>query len=132
VPNAAGLTLKSTLTAPDVARQAEYAAHWLALDMKICDEIKGLAPSEPSVSALSRRAQSITAIITAKLPQGHWPNFIKDFLCFIILGTSVPPDPDVLCVHADKILTAIVHGVRKEEPSTDTQIATMEVPYPRT
>ena len=32
----------------------------------------------------------------------------------------------MLTVHADEILTAVVHGARKEEPSTDVQFAAMQ------
>jgi len=32
----------------------------------------------------------------------------------------------VLSVRADEILTAVVHGARKEEPSTDVQLAAMQ------
>jgi importin subunit beta-1 len=38
-------------------------------------------------------------------------------------------DPDVLSVRADEILTAVVHGARKEEPSTDVQLAAMQALY---
>jgi hypothetical protein len=31
-----------------------------------------------------------------------------------------------LSVRADEILTAVVHGARKEEPSTDVQLAAMQ------
>ena len=32
----------------------------------------------------------------------------------------------MLTVRADEILTAVVHGARKEEPSTDVQLAAMQ------
>jgi importin subunit beta-1 len=35
----------------------------------------------------------------------------------------------VLSVRADEILTAVVHGARKEEPSTDVQLAAMQALY---
>jgi hypothetical protein len=34
-----------------------------------------------------------------------------------------------LTVRADEILTAVVHGARKEEPSTDVQLAAMQALY---
>lgn len=35
----------------------------------------------------------------------------------------------MLSVRADEILTAVVHGARKEEPSTDVQLAAMQALY---
>jgi len=35
----------------------------------------------------------------------------------------------VLSARADEILTAVVHGARKEEPSTDVQLAAMQALY---
>ena len=35
----------------------------------------------------------------------------------------------MLTVRADGILTAVVHGARKEEPSTDVQLAAMQALY---
>lgn len=35
----------------------------------------------------------------------------------------------MLTVRADEILTAVVHGARKEEPSTDVQLAAMQALY---
>jgi importin subunit beta-1 len=32
-------------------------------------------------------------------------------------------------VRADEILTAVVHGARKDEPSTDVQLAAMQALY---
>jgi importin subunit beta-1 len=65
------------------------------------------------------------------------------FICEVLvrplffLGATLIPiqypssnqDPDVLSVRADEILTAVVHGARKEEPSTDVQLAAMQALY---
>ncbi|KAI0270716.1 karyopherin Kap95 [Gloeopeniophorella convolvens] len=147
VRNAAGLALKNALTARDAARQADYAARWLALDVKIRGEIKEFALSglhSDTVRVGTVAAQSVAAIATVELPQGQWPDLIEVLLRFVNSGTSVPLrqstlsaigficealDPDVLSVRADEILTAVVHGARKEEPSTDVQLAAMEALY---
>ncbi|KAI0264255.1 hypothetical protein BC834DRAFT_970971 [Gloeopeniophorella convolvens] len=80
------------------------------------------------------------AIATVEFLQGQWPDLIEVLLRFVNSGTSVPLrrstlstigsicealDPDVLHMHADEILTAMAHGARKEEPSTDARIATI-------
>ncbi|KAH9990849.1 karyopherin Kap95 [Russula vinacea] len=147
VRNAAGLALKNALTARDSARQVEYSTRWLALDVKIRGEIKefvlrGLHSEQ--VKAGTVAAQSVAAIATVELPQGQWPDLIEILLRFVNTGTSVPLrqstlsaigficealDPDVLSVRADEILTAVVHGARKEESSTDVQLAAMQALY---
>ncbi|KAI0277890.1 karyopherin Kap95 [Russula aff. rugulosa BPL654] len=147
VRNAAGLALKNALTARDSARQIEYSTRWLGLDAKIRNEIKefvlrGLHSEQ--VKAGTVAAQSVAAIATVELPQGQWPDLIEILLRFVNTGTSIPLrqstlsaigficealEPEVLTVRADEILTAVVHGARKEEPSTDVQLAAMQALY---
>jgi importin subunit beta-1 len=119
VRNAAGLALKNALTArvrhahishplhlpffssahfscrflQGNARQAEYSTRWLALDVKIRNEIKefvlrGLHSEQ--VKAGTVAAQSVAAIATVELPQGQWPDLIEILLRFVNTGTSVP------------------------------------------
>jgi hypothetical protein len=77
----------------DNARQAEYSARWLALDVKIRGEIKdfvlrGLHSEQVKAGAVA--AQSVSAIATVELPQGQWPDLIEILLRFVNTGTSVP------------------------------------------
>ncbi|KAL0952370.1 hypothetical protein HGRIS_006648 [Hohenbuehelia grisea] len=141
VRNAAGLALKNALTARDSARQAEYFTRWLNLDAETKNKIKEdslTTLASPSLRAGTFSAQVVSAIAAVELPQGQWPNLIERLLAFV----NHPSDtnlkiatlqaigficesikPEILSLRSNEILTAVIHGARKEEPSSEVQLA---------
>ncbi|KAG1744520.1 uncharacterized protein EDB91DRAFT_1272409 [Suillus paluster] len=79
----------------------------------------------------------LLAITVVELPIGQWPDLIKILLSFI--NTSDDTNlkiatlqaigyickiikPEVLALRSNKILTAVIHGAHKEEPSLEVQL----------
>ncbi|KAG1810303.1 karyopherin Kap95 [Suillus fuscotomentosus] len=139
--NAAGLALKNALSARDSTRQDEYSARWMALDVDARQKIKEaslltLASPQPRAGAVA--AQVVSAIAAVELPVGQWPDLVEILLGFI--NTSDDTNlkiatlqaigyicetikPEVLALRSNEILTAVIHGARKEEPSSEVQLA---------
>ncbi|KAA1475779.1 karyopherin Kap95 [Dentipellis sp. KUC8613] len=147
VRNAAGLALKNALSAREGSRQADYANRWLSVDAESRGKVKQdllLALHSPVQRAGSVAAQAIAAVATVELPHGQWPELIEILLGFVNNASNTPLristlnaigficeeiDPDILSVRANEILTAVVHGARKEEPSPDVQLAATQALY---
>ncbi|KZV72414.1 karyopherin Kap95 [Peniophora sp. CONT] len=143
VRNAAGLALKNALSARDSARQAEYFQRWLQLDVDSRNKVKQdmlMTLHSPDKKAGTVAAQVVAAIAAVELPQGQWPDLIELLLGFVnnAQNTSLristltaigylceQIDPDVLSMRSNEILTAVVHGARKDEPSVEVQASAM-------
>ncbi|ETW79902.1 hypothetical protein HETIRDRAFT_459766 [Heterobasidion irregulare TC 32-1] len=141
VRNAAGLALKNALSARESTRQTDFSNRWLALDSDTRAKIKQdvlMTLHSPVQKAGGVAAQCVAAIATVELPQGQWPELIEILLGFVNNAANTPLriatlnsigyicesiDPDILSVRANEILTAVVHGARKEEPSPEVQLA---------
>ncbi|KIJ47360.1 hypothetical protein M422DRAFT_59555 [Sphaerobolus stellatus SS14] len=108
--------------------------------------LRGLSNTEllrclgsPNLKAGTITAQVVAAIAGVELPTNHWPELIE-----ILLGFVNPADnntnlkiatlqtigficetikPEILSLRSNEILTAVIHGARKEEPSTEVQLA---------
>ncbi|KAG6899172.1 hypothetical protein C0993_012665 [Termitomyces sp. T159_Od127] len=147
VRNAAGLALKNALSARDPARQHEYAARWLALpaDSRATvkqDALRTLASA--SQKAANFASTVVAAVAAVELPHGHWPDLIELLLGFVN-GQSSPSlkiatlqtigficesiKPEILSLRSNEILTAVIHGARKEEASPDVQLAAIHALY---
>ncbi|KAI0060137.1 karyopherin Kap95 [Artomyces pyxidatus] len=145
--NAAGLALKNALSAREGARQTDYSNRWLAVDPETRAKIKQdvlMALHSPVQKAGSVAAQAVAAIAAIELPQGQWPELIEILLGFVNNASNTPLristlnaigyicetiDPDILSLRANEILTAVVHGARKEEPSSEVQYAAAQALY---
>ncbi|EED77518.1 predicted protein, partial [Postia placenta Mad-698-R] len=141
VRNAAGLALKNTLAARESARQHEYTSRWLALDNDTRSKVKQdtlMALGSPVAKVGTVAAQVVSAIAAAELPQGHWSEVINILLQFVnhqentnlriatlqaigFICESIKPE--ILALRSNEILTAVIHGARKEEPSPEVQLA---------
>ncbi|PCH43053.1 ARM repeat-containing protein [Wolfiporia cocos MD-104 SS10] len=141
VRNAAGLALKNTLAARESARQLEYTNRWLALDENTRNKVKQdalMALSSPNARIGTVSAQVVAAIAAVELPQGLWMEVIEVLLGFVnnpananlriatlqtigFICESIKPD--ILTMRANEILTAVIQGARKEEPSPEVQLA---------
>ncbi|KHJ96355.1 HEAT repeat protein [Oesophagostomum dentatum] len=147
---AAGLQLKNVLYAKEEERRAQYLNRWLALPVDVRNQVKvlvvqtlGTEPFRPSIAA-----QCVAAIACAELPSGriayppfteHWPDVIDALRTSVTNPASSSSlkessletlgyicqdiDAAVLEQQSNSILTAIVQGMRKEEPSVHVRLA---------
>lgn len=142
----AGLVLKNALDAKDDLRRAELHARWSAVDPQIKGRIRDalLATLRASLADVRHTAAMAVAKVAAiDLPRGEWPGLVAALLANM---SSSPPDhgsrqatlqalgyvceemalvrDDVLTAEqVNMILTAVVAGLRPEEPSMDTRLA---------
>ncbi|KAJ2914887.1 hypothetical protein MD484_g5519, partial [Candolleomyces efflorescens] len=141
IRNAAGLALKNALSARESARQTEYCTRWLALGDDVKSKIKQdalLTLGSPSAKAGNFASQVVAAIAAVELPEGQWNDLIEVLLGFInsqqntnlkvatlqTIGFICEAiKPEILSLKANEILTAVIHGARKEEPSPEVQLA---------
>ncbi|KAL4253746.1 importin beta family protein [Abortiporus biennis] len=140
IRNAAGLALKNALTAKETVRQTDFSNRWLALDNEARNKIKhdaltALGSTAARVGTVA--AQVVAAIAAVELPNGQWTELIEGLLGFMnqentnlrvatlqAIGFICETiKPDILAMRSNEILTAVIHGARKEEPSTDVQLA---------
>ncbi|KAF7975253.1 hypothetical protein HWV62_10120 [Athelia sp. TMB] len=142
VRNAAGLALKNALAARENERQTEYANRWLSLDPTAREKIKQeslVTLGSPNTKAGGVAAQVVAAIAAVELPHDQWPDLIGQLLGFMNNPQSTTNlkiatlqgigyicesiKPETLALRSNEILTAVIHGARKEEPSSDVQLA---------
>ena len=142
----AGLVLKNNLDAKEEPRKAELQARWGAVDPNLRNQIR-----ESLLTTLQMDPQDVrhtAAMVIAKvaaidLPRQDWPNLIN-----ALLGNMSSPTPhhgvrqatlealgyiceemgniesEVLAPdQINMILTAVVAGMRPEEPSADARLA---------
>ncbi|KIJ60940.1 hypothetical protein HYDPIDRAFT_169967 [Hydnomerulius pinastri MD-312] len=147
IRNAAGLALKNALSARDTSRQSEYASRWLSLDNDNKNKIKQeslvtLASPLPKAGAFA--AQVVAAIAAVELPVDQWPDLIELLLGFVNNSTNTnlkiatlqtigyiceSIKPEILSLRSNEILTAVIHGARKDEPSSEVQLAAVHALY---
>ncbi|MFH4979402.1 hypothetical protein AB6A40_006111 [Gnathostoma spinigerum] len=141
VRQAAGLQLKNVLVAKEEATKTEYLSRWLALGDDVRLLVKqnviqtlGTEPFRPSIAS-----QCVAAIACAEIPAGQWPDVINRLMQNVISPASTEMlkesslealgyicqdiNSSTLEGQADQILTAIVHGMRREEPSNHVRLA---------
>ncbi|CAL1698079.1 unnamed protein product [Somion occarium] len=140
VRNAAGLALKNALTAKDINRQLDYSNRWLALDPEHRNKIKQdalMSLGSPVKQIGTVAAQVVQAIAMVELPHNQWPQLIEILLGFVnrentnlrvatlqAIGFICETiKPEILAARSNEILTAVIHGARKEEPSPEVQLA---------
>ncbi|KZT05199.1 ARM repeat-containing protein [Laetiporus sulphureus 93-53] len=144
VRSAAGLALKNALTARESARQLEFSNRWLAVDNDTRNKVKqqalmALGSLDAKIGGIA--AQFVAAVATVELPQGQWQELISILLGFVQNQPNVnlkvsalqtigyiceSIKPEVLSMRSNEILTAVIHGARKEEPSPEVQLAAIK------
>ncbi|KAG6911089.1 hypothetical protein DXG01_004604 [Tephrocybe rancida] len=147
VRNAAGLALKNALSARDNVRQQEYSNRWLSLPNETKGKIKQdalLTLGSASQKAGNFASTVVAAIAAVELPQGHWPELIELLLGFVNNQTNTnlkistlqtigficeTIKPEILSLRSNEILTAVIHGARKEETSSEVQLAAIHSLY---
>ncbi|KAF9580070.1 karyopherin beta [Lunasporangiospora selenospora] len=142
----AGLALKNALTAKDKTRREEMSSRWIGIDSSIRDQIKTLVLTTlgtPDLRAGIVSAQVVAAIAAIELPLGQWEDMIRQMLqnlqtnntnlkqCTLqaIGFVCESIQREILVSQANNILTAVVQGARKDEPSEAVRLAAIKALY---
>ncbi len=136
------MQLKNRLTSNDDAVKANYQERWLALPEDVRNYIKtnilgalGAEGYRPSAAA-----QCVQNVAVVELPKGLWPNLLQVLYENVTnpgstemrkestleaIGYICQDIQDYRCLEAksDEILTAIVHGMKRDEPSAHVRLA---------
>uniref|UniRef100_T1J2G6 Importin N-terminal domain-containing protein n=1 Tax=Strigamia maritima TaxID=126957 RepID=T1J2G6_STRMM len=138
---AAGLQLKNALTSKDPATKIQYQQRWLSFREDVRAYIKKNVLESLGTETIrpSSAAQCVAYIACAELPHGHWPELISVLTRNVTNATSTEMmkeatlesigyicqdiEPEVLATQSNEILTAIVHGMKKDEPSNHVRLA---------
>ncbi|KAI8354340.1 armadillo-type protein [Mortierella sp. GBAus27b] len=143
----AGLALKNALTARESVRRGELSARWMNIDEATRNQVKALVLTTlgtPDLRAGVVTAQVVAAIAAIELPLGQWEDVIRIMLqnlqttdntnlkqCTLqaIGFVCETIHRDILTGQANNILTAVVQGARKEEPSEAVRLAAISALY---
>ncbi|KAH8886839.1 ARM repeat-containing protein [Thozetella sp. PMI_491] len=141
---AAGIALKNAFTSREYARQAAVQGKWLnETDQDTKTRVKELAVqtlSSANGQAGQAASQVVASIAAIELPRNQWPDLMHTLVRNVSEGeqhlkqaslTTIgficeSQDPELrnsLVTHSNAILTAVVQGARKEEPSIDVRLA---------
>ncbi|OCF37529.1 importin subunit beta-1 [Kwoniella heveanensis BCC8398] len=138
---AAGLAFKNGIAARDAVNQPVLSERWLALPDTATQPLKQSVLStlgSPQRRAGTVAATCVSAIAAIELPVGKWQELIPQLLEFVgnqdNQGLRVSTlqavgficeviRPEILSARSNEILTAVVQGARKEEPSHEVQHA---------
>lgn len=137
----AGIQLKNALYSKDANVKLEYQQRWLQFPEDVRSYVKQnvLASLGTETVRPSSAAQCVAYIACAELPQGLWPDLTTNLTHSVTNQGSTEMmkessleaigyicqdiDPEILCAQSNEILTAIVHGMKKEEPSNHVRNA---------
>mmetsp|Transcript_8298 Transcript_8298/g.29142 ORF Transcript_8298/g.29142 Transcript_8298/m.29142 type:complete len:878 (-) Transcript_8298:27-2660(-) len=142
----AGLILKNALAANDAARKAELANQWVALDPALRSQIKqSLLTTLTSTVADARAvaAQVVAKVAAIEVPRQEWGELIPSLLSAMSSPQSdsgakqatlqalgyLCEEVDSSCLQQEQVnsmLTAVVQGMRKEEPDAAVRLAATE------
>ncbi|CAE6374486.1 unnamed protein product [Rhizoctonia solani] len=141
IRNAAALNIKNAIVARDANRQQELNERWLALPQETRSGVKHGAMAtlgSPQPRAGTFAAQVVSAIAAIEVPSEQWPDLITQLLAFASDASNVGlrmnaltaigqicevVPPSSLSSRSNEILTAVVQGARREEPSAEVQSA---------
>lgn len=138
---AAGLQVKNYVTAKDDSVKQKYQARWRELDGGARVMIKGLVLAALGTEDIrpSSAAQVVAGIACAEVPHNEWPQLMQT----LVQNVSNPASTDnqreaaleaigYICSdiriddfgqYINETLTAVVHGMRKEESSIHVKLA---------
>ncbi|PWA28966.1 hypothetical protein CCH79_00019822 [Gambusia affinis] len=138
---AAGLQVKNSLTSKDPDVKTQYQQRWLAIDANARREIKNYVLQTLGTETYrpSSASQCVAGIACAEIPVTQWPELIPQLVANVTDPSSTEHmkestleaigyicqdiDPEQLQETANQILTAIIQGMRKEEPSNNVKLA---------
>ncbi|XP_015769581.1 PREDICTED: importin subunit beta-1-like [Acropora digitifera] len=138
---AAGLQLKNALTSKDPTIRMQHQQRWLTLDEQVKQHVKqmviqtlGTEKARPAIAP-----QCIAAIACAEIPNRQWLEVTDLLQTMVVTAGNTDAlkeqalesigyicqdiDPEHLVEQSHKILTAIVSGMRKEEPNIQIRLA---------
>ncbi|GBG75999.1 hypothetical protein CBR_g21240 [Chara braunii] len=146
----AGLILKNSLDAKEVARKAEFVQRWVSLDAMVKLQIKAALLAtlgSPVPEAYHSAAQVIAKVASIELPRGEWPELVQTLLqnmgapgneqpahlkqatleslgyvCEEVLANVLAQD------QVNSILTAVVQGMNASE-TTGVRLAATKALY---
>ncbi|XP_064389350.1 importin subunit beta-1-like [Halichondria panicea] len=142
---AAGLQLKNYLTSKTPEIKLQYQLRWLSIDMAVREQIKSIILSTLGTEASHRSAsQCVAFIAAAELPQAQWPGLIQALLVNMTTNPTTSNtkvtenlkeasleaigyiceelEPRFLAAQSNEILTAIVRGMSKDEPTQSNTV----------
>ncbi|KAM5212558.1 importin subunit beta-1 isoform 1-T1 [Hipposideros larvatus] len=138
---AAGLQIKNSLTSKDPDIKAQYQQRWLAIDANARREVKNYVLQTLGTETYrpSSASQCVAGIACAEIPVNQWPELIPQLVTNVTNPNSTEHmkestleaigyicqdiDPEQLQDKSNEILTAIIQGMRKEEPSNNVKLA---------
>ncbi|XP_077089872.1 importin subunit beta-1 isoform X4 [Siphateles boraxobius] len=138
---AAGLQVKNSLTSKDPDVKTQNQQRWLAIDSSARREIKNYVLQTLGTETYrpSSASQCVAGIACAEIPVNQWPELIPQLVANVTDPSSTEHmkestleaigyicqdiDPEHLQDNANQILTAIIQGMRKEEPSNNVKLA---------
>ncbi|ORY86291.1 karyopherin Kap95 [Protomyces lactucae-debilis] len=147
IRNASGLALKNALSAKDFRRREENQGKWQNLPEQTKAQIKQatlFTLNSNDSKAGQSAAQFIASIAAIELPLQQWPELmtslvsntapesaqhVKQASLQAIGYVCETVDPEVLASQSNAILTAVVQGARKEEPSIAVRLAAISALY---
>ncbi|CAK8673507.1 unnamed protein product [Clavelina lepadiformis] len=138
---AAGLQVKNYLTSKDSNVKHHHQKNWLALEencrVSICNLVVQALGTE--ASRPSSAAQVIAGIACAEIPLQQWPDLVPKLVQSVTNQGSTETlkeaaleaigyvcsdmEPEHLTTYSNDILTAIVHGMRKDEQNLHVKLA---------
>lgn len=138
---AAGLQIKNSLTSKDTEVRGQYQQRWVSFPQETRAYIKNniLGALGTETIRPSSAAQCVAYVAVAELPQMQWPELMQLLTSNVTNPASTEMlkestleaigyicqdiEPEVLIGQSNDILTAIVHGMRKDEPSEHVKLA---------
>uniref|UniRef100_A0A4W3JCR2 Karyopherin (importin) beta 1 n=1 Tax=Callorhinchus milii TaxID=7868 RepID=A0A4W3JCR2_CALMI len=138
---ASGLQIKNSLTSKDLDVKTQYQQRWLAIDSNARQEIKNFVLQTLGTETYrpSSASQCVAGIACAEIPVMQWPELIPHLVANVTNPNSTEHmkeatleaigyicqdiDPEQLQDKSNEILTAIIQGMRKEEPSNNVKLA---------
>jgi len=137
----AGLIIKNSLTTNNEERNEILAKQWLQIDPNLRNQLKLAALTTLGSSSREARqsaAQVVSCIATIELPVSQWPDLIGILVNNVTKGQDhglrqatlealgylcEELESGTLTQQANMVLTAIVHGMRKEEVNDEVRLA---------
>ncbi|KAL7648073.1 UNVERIFIED_CONTAM: hypothetical protein RMT77_001690 [Armadillidium vulgare] len=138
---AAGIQLKNTLASNDPKIKLEYQQRWLAFPPDVRDYVKSnvLAALGTEQCRPSSAAQCVAHIAVTEIPANQWPGLIEKLVSNVTSEGATDSlkeatleaigyicqdiDSEAIATESNNILTAIVHGMKKEETNDHVRLA---------
>ncbi|VDK32430.1 unnamed protein product [Taenia asiatica] len=137
----AGLQLKNAIYSKDLAIRMSYHDRWLQMPVDYTNYIKQkcLEALGTETTAHSSAAQCVAHIACAEVPANRWPDLMSKLVTNVTSPGSTESikhatleaigylcqdiEPAILSNQSSEILTAIIFGMKKEEPSDKVKLA---------